>query len=913
MLCGRKSYWIATLIILAIMFPNVTLCEAQSDTGKIDYVAELNKLGMAGRPESDNAAPFYQKAIELYVEKPTNLNISIRTQPKELPAQEQAMLRKWVQDNNAALEQLQLGSQKPYCWFTQTRQISQADKSPSASIRNLAMVLDVRAMLQAEEGGVSGAISDIETLYKFGAHNEAGPRLLVEKLTGIAIKSMAVVVALNILSETAVNVDLMKGLQEQLEQLSANQNKPFDVRGEKIYMQGQIETDPKYIAFKPYFKNALEYYDTIAAKTPWQLHTEPAQAAPSDNPLMTDMAKIIEVEYRSRADTQALITTLAVLRYKSDKGGYPAELGQLVSAGFLKEPPIDPFSNKPLVYKQTKESFTLYSFGVDYDDDGGKYSRWGSGQEGGDQVFWPVQAAESEGKQQAAEQKPERKLLPGPEQEKLNESLHHAVIARDIGLIESLISQGADVNAKNRQSFTALHTAIMYSSREVVELLISKGADVGAQDNRGNTPLYFACIKGDPNAAGLIIAKGANINAKNSEGQTPLYAAVDAGFRDVVELLITKGADINAQVGNDNALSLAQKKGNSEIADLLLKSGAKEPVAGLADERLGPVGQTPGLSPYVDYQGQLQGQSSGAASSRAADDMPADPNEIKNRIKTYEGMEKALEEIDGKSRTEKGAWLQRRIDNRTGLSRLVEEQVKLEMAFVRNIAVEEKAEKTTKAIDGTVSGRDNLCERARKELLVQRRDQQDTQRSSGRSQARTSRGTRGRGDQEGYQTGQQPGQELTRREAGPDRSRESRYARRGEPNEGQQLDSETQSKINQWLEADIDNKEPLLKSVYSDVQAQYAFIRDVAVEENAKKTTAAIDGLLLGRRGRLEDTVRRIAEVEARESQQTQDGRGRGTGRGARGGQQSQWGQPGQGTTGQEQYPEQSQGRSRRR
>ncbi len=33
----------------------------------------------------------------------------------------------------------------------------------------------------------------------------------------------------------------------------------------------------------------------------------------------------------------------------------------------------------------------LYSFGGDLDDDGGQQSKWGLGEENGDQVFWPVQ------------------------------------------------------------------------------------------------------------------------------------------------------------------------------------------------------------------------------------------------------------------------------------------------------------------------------------------------------------------------------------------------------------------------------------------------------------------------------------------------------------------------------------------
>jgi len=33
----------------------------------------------------------------------------------------------------------------------------------------------------------------------------------------------------------------------------------------------------------------------------------------------------------------------------------------------------------------------LYSLGADFDDDGGKPSKWGEGEKGGDQVFWPLE------------------------------------------------------------------------------------------------------------------------------------------------------------------------------------------------------------------------------------------------------------------------------------------------------------------------------------------------------------------------------------------------------------------------------------------------------------------------------------------------------------------------------------------
>jgi hypothetical protein len=55
---------------------------------------------------------------------------------------------------------------------------------------------------------------------------------------------------------------------------------------------------------------------------------------------------------------------------------------------------MDPYSDGPLVYRRQGGDFILYSFGADFDDDGGVHSRWGDSHQGGDQVFWPVQKQE---------------------------------------------------------------------------------------------------------------------------------------------------------------------------------------------------------------------------------------------------------------------------------------------------------------------------------------------------------------------------------------------------------------------------------------------------------------------------------------------------------------------------------------
>ena len=56
--------------------------------------------------------------------------------------------------------------------------------------------------------------------------------------------------------------------------------------------------------------------------------------------------RVLDISHRCKIDTEALITTLALLRYKAEKNEYPATLEELAAAGYIKEVPIDPFSGE---------------------------------------------------------------------------------------------------------------------------------------------------------------------------------------------------------------------------------------------------------------------------------------------------------------------------------------------------------------------------------------------------------------------------------------------------------------------------------------------------------------------------------------------------------------------------------------
>jgi hypothetical protein len=108
------------------------------------------------------------------------------------------------------------------------------------------------------------------------------------------------------------------------------------------------------------------------------------------------LEKVIQIAFRSRASSEATLAVLAILQYHAENQTLPDSLDNLVQSGLMKEVPVDPYSNDPLVYKKMDSGFTLYSLGPDFKDDGGTPARdkdgdikkWG---ESGDTVFWPAE------------------------------------------------------------------------------------------------------------------------------------------------------------------------------------------------------------------------------------------------------------------------------------------------------------------------------------------------------------------------------------------------------------------------------------------------------------------------------------------------------------------------------------------
>ncbi len=411
---------------------------------KTDYVSQFKEISRpADYDPNDNAAGYYEKAFELSIDQPEQLT-DLKAWPEDLPNDKQVLLEDWVSTNGDALEQLKQGAQKPYYWLEHKGSSMWDVIIPSlAQARSLAYAICSRAKLNAVQGDFRVAFSDLLVCYRFGKHF-TGPKTLVDQLVGIGIRELTLQSGFQILDKVKPTPDLLKDFQLQLESFSDRQSYVIDFTAEKLLVYDNIQrifTDdgkgdgyiPKVTADvmnepPPYLRllshgditgkqksgweklqrrktteladEIYEYFSGVVHKTPWQLYNDGKaiekviEEMTKDNPFlrmfMPAVGRVMEISFRGKIRTEALITTLALLRYEAEKDQLPENLDQLVATGYLKKLPVDPFSGRILIYKRIDDDFTLYSFGADFDDDGGVRSKWGEGEQGGDQVFWPV-------------------------------------------------------------------------------------------------------------------------------------------------------------------------------------------------------------------------------------------------------------------------------------------------------------------------------------------------------------------------------------------------------------------------------------------------------------------------------------------------------------------------------------------
>ncbi|MBN1392476.1 MAG: hypothetical protein JW947_06710 [Sedimentisphaerales bacterium] len=447
---------IVKLILIVFLFTTFLIGEihaAKDVNAYIDYVSIYNqKSRPANYKEEDNAATYYQKAIEARVYTPQEIRYyDWRIWPGNLSEQNLQTTRRWVKNNSLALEYFTQASKKPYFWTEK-----KSDDGSVLSIllpdldgiKKLAQLTCCRAMLEAMDRDMSSAAKDVETVYRVGNHFK-GLQKTIEQAVGISFKARAIETVLIIIQNTHINKKEREYLYNSLKKYIDNEKFIPDLSAMKLtcldclqrmYIlnkNGKRMIDEKssliqlclfrirctsqvlhsYDSIKKCYKPKLlkmnyekaaelitEKLDRLEKWMPldaWQLNEimnqkdGVFQRIQESHPLMNfvvinAISLKVDVYERLRVKILALDVIMSVLTFEENKGRLPLDFSELQEAGLLEKVPIDPYSGKPIIYKKLDDSFTVYSYGPDFDDDGGvrtvDYNR-----HNGDIVVWPVE------------------------------------------------------------------------------------------------------------------------------------------------------------------------------------------------------------------------------------------------------------------------------------------------------------------------------------------------------------------------------------------------------------------------------------------------------------------------------------------------------------------------------------------
>lgn len=157
------------------------------------------------------------------------------------------------------------------------------------------------------------------------------------------------------------------------------------------------------------------------------------------------------------------------------------------------------------------------------------------------------------------------------------ELLIDAVQNKQLETIRTLVSGGADVNARLVGDGTALIVAAKHGDLDIVRELIKIGANVNMPSAGDGNPLIAAAAFDHLAVAKLLISAGAKVNAIVVGDETPLINAARSGDLAMVRYLVEHGADVNLGmvVDRDEWRSPLNQAANAEIKHYLQSKGAK--------------------------------------------------------------------------------------------------------------------------------------------------------------------------------------------------------------------------------------------------------------------------------------------------------------------------------------------------
>ena len=142
-------------------------------------------------------------------------------------------------------------------------------------------------------------------------------------------------------------------------------------------------------------------------------------------------------------------------------------------------------------------------------------------------------------------------------------------------LVKYLISEGADINKRNKWENNAFLNAAQNGNAEIGHMLLDNGSNVNDKGSEGNSPLHFAAMNESPEFVELLLNNGADVNRMNNYGQPPVLYASWNGNDRILAGLLNKGADVNFKTTDENSvLHNLARVGNIKSIVIAVEKGA---------------------------------------------------------------------------------------------------------------------------------------------------------------------------------------------------------------------------------------------------------------------------------------------------------------------------------------------------
>lgn len=442
----NSIYLVCTSIIC--VFAYLSGCSAPQSPTKpteplVDYLSQANELLKPKNYDPNlNAAPLYERLFTTFEPLPDKLECQLDIWPGDFSQDDVELLRQWSISAEKDMTLFKSACQMPYWWVpydSQDGSLGNMETPFLTERRKWTFGVEMMSNYMAYKGNLETSLELLLAIHSMAIQHFTNKNL-VEQMVGMAIAQRSHETGFRLLyrfKKSPLALDIV--YQKHAEIYASSKPSPFypceklvaldwlqrsftvDQEGRNVLIPKKLcaasggELDPAQPLSLQKAKRICERHpnressialahklyetiDKLQRQTPHELYLQKSsykdklfQLVGPDYVLgygLRAIAQVIEITQRHEVQKNAFSTCLAILRFKADKKSLPTSLEQLVQARYLPELPMDPYSDKALVYRIDEQEFTLYSVASDFKDNAGESNDWDA--PGSDRIFWPA-------------------------------------------------------------------------------------------------------------------------------------------------------------------------------------------------------------------------------------------------------------------------------------------------------------------------------------------------------------------------------------------------------------------------------------------------------------------------------------------------------------------------------------------